>query len=59
MRNQARRAYEKTHGNVPSNMDVDHRTPIVRGGGNGDANLRAISRRSNRSFGRTRRARMK
>ena len=59
MRNQARRMYEKTHGDVPSNMDVDHRTPIVRGGRNDPSNLHSISRGRNRSFSRTKSARMK
>lgn len=51
--------YEKEHGNLPSSMDVDHSVPIVRGGGNDPSNTRAVSRRTNRSFPRTRRAGMK
>lgn len=39
--------------------DVDHKTPIVRGGGNGAGNLRAIPKSANRSFARTRNAGMK
>lgn len=58
MRNKARRKYEKAHGNVPSDMDVDHRIPLVKGGRNPHANLRVLSRNANRSFKRTRRARM-
>lgn len=40
-------------------MDVDHRTPIAKGGGNARGNLRAIPKSANRSFARTRTARMK
>jgi hypothetical protein len=39
--------------------DVDHKTPIVKGGGNGIGNLRAIPKSANRSFARTRSAGMK
>lgn len=33
--------------------DVDHRTPISKGGGNGRGNLRAVDKSANRSFKRT------
>jgi hypothetical protein len=59
MRNQARAAYEKANGNLPSNVDVDHRKPIAKGGSNASGNLRARSQGSNRSFKRTQQARMK
>ena len=39
--------------------DVDHKTPIVKGGGNGNGNLRAVPKSQNRSFARTKSARMK
>jgi len=39
--------------------DVDHKTPIVKGGGNGPGNLRAVPKSVNRSFARTKSARMK
>ena len=39
--------------------DVDHRTPIVKGGGNGSGNLRAVPKSQNRSFARTKTAGMK
>jgi hypothetical protein len=39
--------------------DVDHKTPIVKGGGNGSGNLRAVPKSENRSFARTKTARMK
>ena len=40
-------------------LDVDHRTPLVKGGGTGRGNLRAIPKSQNRSFARTRTAGMK
>jgi hypothetical protein len=39
--------------------DVDHKTPIAKGGGNGSGNLRAVPKSANRSFARTRSAGMK
>lgn len=52
-RNKARRVYEKAHGNLPSDVDVDHVKPLSRGG---DAtklsNLRAATDNANRSFAR-------
>lgn len=40
-------------------MDVDHKTPMAKGGGNGSGNLRAVPKSQNRSFARTKSARMK
>ena len=59
-RNKARREMEKS-GVVHKGdgKDVDHKRPIVKGGGTSRANLRIRDRSSNRSFPRTRRARMK
>ncbi len=58
-RNAARRKLMK-EGRVRKGdkKDVDHKRPIAKGGGNGKSNLRVVSRRSNRSFKRTRSARM-
>ncbi len=39
--------------------DVDHKTPMAKGGGNGKGNLRAVPKSANRSFARTRSAGMK
>ena len=39
--------------------DVDHKKPLAKGGGNSKDNLRVQSKRANRSFPRTRSARMK
>lgn len=59
LRNKARRTMEKA-GLVRKGdgRDVDHRRPLGQGGSNSRANLRVQSRHSNRSFRRTRTARM-
>lgn len=60
LRNQARRALEKTGAvHKGDGKDVDHKKPLAKGGGNSASNLRAVSRSSNRSFARTKSARMK
>lgn len=56
---QARRDYEKANGDVPSSHDIDHKKPIVKGGGNAPGNLRAVPKSKNRSFPRTKNAGMK
>lgn len=60
MRNAARREMERK-GIVRKGdgKDVDHRTPIAKGGGNGNGNLRAVPASQNRSFARTKSARMR
>lgn len=60
MRNAARAEMEK-RGVVRKGdgKDVDHKTPIAKGGGNGVGNLRAVPKSQNRSFARTKSARMK
>jgi hypothetical protein len=40
-------------------LDVDHRTPLAKGGGTGKSNLRAVPKSQNRSFARTKNAGMK
>lgn len=59
-RNAARAAMEKK-GLVRKGdgLDVDHRKPIVKGGGNGAGNLRVVPAGQNRSFPRTKSAGMK
>lgn len=59
-RNAARREMEKA-GKVSKGdgKDVDHKTPMAKGGGNGKGNLQVKSKGSNRSFPRTSGARMK
>jgi len=59
-RNAARRRMEQ-EGKVRKGdgKDVDHKTPMAKGGGNGRGNLRVTSKSDNRSFPRTRGARMK
>lgn len=59
MRNSARRAYEAANGNLPHSTDVDHITPLVKGGVNSMSNLRPRSASANRSFPRTPKAGMK
>lgn len=49
-RNKARRAYEKTHGDLPSNVDVDHKRPIDNGGTNAPGNLRAVPEKRNTAW---------
>jgi len=44
---------------VGDGKDVDHKTPISRGGGNTSGNLRAVKKSANRSFARTKAGRMK
>ena len=59
-RNKARREMEKA-GKVHKGdgKDVDHRTPMAKGGGNVKSNLRVVPKSANRSFPRTKSARMK
>jgi hypothetical protein len=52
LRKRARRLALKK-GMVKKGQDVDHKTPISKGGGNGKGNLRAQSPGKNRSFART------
>lgn len=51
-RNRARRAYEKEHGDLPSNVHVDHKRPLSRGGTNDKSNLRAVAKDRNEKFDR-------
>jgi hypothetical protein len=59
-RNKARRALEKA-GLVRKGdgKDVDHERPISKGGTNARSNLSVVSKKANRSFARTKNARMK
>ena len=60
MRNAARREMERK-GVVKKGdgKDVDHKTPIAKGGKNGKGNLRAVPAGANRSFPRTKGAKMR
>jgi hypothetical protein len=51
-RMKARYDYEKKHGNLPTNIQVDHKRALSAGGTNADSNLRAISKKRNESFNR-------
>lgn len=46
-RNEARAEYEKKHGDLPSNVDVDHKKRIAKGGTNDASNLRAVPESKN------------
>ncbi len=48
MRNKARRKLKLKKGD---GREVDHKTPLSKGGGNGRKNLRAVSRKVNRKKG--------
>lgn len=52
MRQRARYAYEKKHGDLPTNVQVDHVKPLSGGGKNVESNLRAIPKKQNESFNR-------
>lgn len=49
-RNKARREYEKLHGDLPSNVDVDHKTPMAYGGTNAKSNVRAVPESQNSAW---------
>ena len=51
-RQKARYHYEKTNGDLPSSVHVDHKKPISQGGTNAASNLRAIPKERNESFKR-------
>jgi 5-methylcytosine-specific restriction endonuclease McrA len=51
-RDAARRALDK-RGVDRTGKDIDHKTPLSRGGGNAPANLRLVSPSTNRKFKRT------
>lgn len=54
LRKKARRKLEKKGMVKPfDGKDVDHKTALSKGGGNGDSNLRAMPKSKNRSFPRT------
>jgi len=53
-RNRARRQYEKKHGDLPRDVEIDHIKPLSKGGSSTSAgNLRAVPASANRSFSRT------
>lgn len=51
-RNRARAAYEREHGDLPSDVDVDHKRRLAKGGSNDMSNLRATSQKENRGWRR-------
>jgi len=48
----ARYAYEKAHGDLPTDVQVDHKRALSAGGSNAPSNLRAIPKKQNESFNR-------
>ena len=48
----ARNAYEREHGDLPTGKHVDHIKPISQGGSSDPKNLRVISKAKNESFNR-------
>jgi 5-methylcytosine-specific restriction endonuclease McrA len=51
-RQRARYAYEKKNGDLPTDVQVDHKRPLSGGGSNAMSNLRAIPKARNESFKR-------
>lgn len=49
-RNKARAAYEKKHGDLPGNVEVNHKKLIDAGGGNEAKNLEAVPAAVNRGW---------
>lgn len=47
LRNAARREYERAHGDLPSNVEVDHKRRLAKGGTNAMSNLRALPEKKN------------
>lgn len=49
-RNKARREYEARNGDLPRNVDVDHKRMIKDGGTNAPTNLRAVPEKKNSAW---------
>ena len=59
-RNQARAVMVKAgKAHKGDGKDVDHKQPLIKGGSNSISNLQVKSKHSNRSYARTKNARMK
>jgi hypothetical protein len=58
-RHKARRAYEKAHGTLPDDVDVDHKKAMSKGGTSKLSNLQASTDNANRSFSRNKNGSMK
>lgn len=53
-RNRARRQYQKEHGDLPRDVELDHIKPLSKGGSSTNkGNVRAVPASANRSFSRT------
>ena len=49
-RNAARAAYEKAHGDLPSDVDVNHKVAMKNGGTNDKDNLEAVPEKQNKGW---------
>jgi hypothetical protein len=49
-RGRARYAYEKTHGDLPKTVDIDHRVMLDQGGTNAKSNTRPVAVAKNRGW---------
>ena len=58
-RHPARRAYETANGDLPPNVDVDHKKAMSKGGTSKLSNLRAVHESKNTSFARNKDGTMK
>ena len=59
-RNRARRQYQKAHGDLPHDVEIDHIKPLSKGGSStSKGNIRAVPASANRSFSRTKTGAMK
>lgn len=52
MRMRARYAVEKERGKLPSDVHVDHKKPLSKGGSNSKSNLRVVKAKTNLRFKR-------
>ena len=49
-RGRARYAYEKANGDLPKDVEIDHKKPMRKGGGNAKSNLRPLKQSANRAW---------
>jgi hypothetical protein len=49
-RNKARRKYEKANGDLPADVDVNHKRRLKEGGTNAKGNLEATTQKTNRGW---------
>lgn len=49
-RNKARREYEREHGDLPKNVEIDHKKMLKDGGTNAKSNVRPVAASENRGW---------